>query len=329
MKLILRLKHYFLITTFGLSFILAGCNSDSNKEGSSINNATAVSEEFISSWKIPSDDLYLTLPLRDGYNYNFTVDWGDGETSKVLNFYDSNKHHFYRKEGIYKIKIKGLVESWDLGSSSYRSRIVGVDLFSDLGWINLESAFSGCTNLEYFKQGSSKNVINMKAMFAMSRKIGLIDLSGFNTSNTTNMEGVFYDTSNLNTLDLSSFNTSNVTSMREMFRGAYGLKALDISNFNTSSVIRMGSMFYGAYNLKTLDLSNFDTSNVIYMDRMFYETHRLESVNLTGFDISSARYTGLVFGPGPPAKIFCNDQDNVPSGTGVPSTGTIFGYPCN
>ena len=52
--------------------------------------------------KYPS--LFLELPAavkRVNYNYNFTVDWGDGSVSQVTSFNDPDAKHTYKNGGKY------------------------------------------------------------------------------------------------------------------------------------------------------------------------------------------------------------------------------------
>ena len=65
-----------------------------------------------------------TLPLKEGiydpiteieyfYQYNFTVDWGDGTVNTVTSFDDINATHEYATTGTYNITIRGLCECFD------------------------------------------------------------------------------------------------------------------------------------------------------------------------------------------------------------------------
>ena len=125
-------------------------------------------------------------------------------------------------------------------------------------------AFSGDTQLVYFPQVDTSNVITMDTMFSGCNNLTYIP--SINTSNVTNMFGMFQSCTALKSLDLSSFATSNVTDMGAMFNQCSGLKYVNLSSFNTSNVTNMISMFKSCYNLTSLDLSSFDTSNVINFD---------------------------------------------------------------
>ncbi len=131
----------------------------------------------------------------------------------------------------------------------------------------------------------TRNVTNMKRMFALNyyhNSIKYLDLSSFDTSNVENMEAMFYGTGTgaVNFyIDLGDkFYTRNVTNMKDMFSNVCNVNeefTLDLGDkFDTSNVTDMSGMFnyLGASSkVLTLDLGDkFDTSNVIDMSKMFY-----------------------------------------------------------
>lgn len=59
--------------------------------------------------------IVYTLNLSDSYDYDCTVDWGDGSKTKISN--SSNVTHTYANNGKYIIKIKGKFESLNLNDN--------------------------------------------------------------------------------------------------------------------------------------------------------------------------------------------------------------------
>ena len=161
---------------------------------------------------------------------------------------------------------------------------------------------------------NTKNVVNMKYMFAKNNTLISLNLSNFNTINVENLEGLFYECigisklnlksfntsktmnmqmmfygcQSLTNLGISSFNTSNVTNMRRMFDGCESLTKLDLSSFNTLKVTDMSSMFSDCSSLTSLDLGNFNTSNVTNMQMMFYGCQSLTNLGISNFNTSKA-----------------------------------------
>ncbi len=67
---------------------------------------------FNSIWSVQEGEI-INLPLVQGYNYDFIVDYGDG-TQKTVTEWDSvNASHLYTASGIYTVTISGLCEAWD------------------------------------------------------------------------------------------------------------------------------------------------------------------------------------------------------------------------
>lgn len=106
---------------FSMMLVMAPLHTRAEDAGQETTTANAPSGSFISIWRTTFHNASITLPLRQMksastlvgfYNYNFTVDWGDGTTSKVTEFGDDDKTHIYAKAGDYTVTIDGLVESW-------------------------------------------------------------------------------------------------------------------------------------------------------------------------------------------------------------------------
>ncbi len=277
---------------------------------------------FVSTWQTTTAAESITLPLRSGYNYNFTVDWGDGSPADtVTSDTDLDKTHTYASPGTYNVSITGTVEAWFFNNSGDKDKIISVTDLGDMGWLNLENAFWGCSNMTSFAGGNTANVTSMGSMFRQatllnsldlssfdtalvtdmgsmfkdSPALTSLDLSGFDTSSVINMSAMFLNASGLSNLNLSGLNTANVNTMQWMFQGASSLTSLDLSSFNTSSVTDMSFMFRDASSLTSLDLSGFNTTNVTKMNWMFYNASNLPSLDLSIFDTSSVTDMSFMF----------------------------------
>ena len=79
------------LTCLAVVLFLMGCKSSQRGGSESFVNqagseASVPPSPFISVWKIDEAGDSITLPLREGFNYNFTVDWGDGSISEVTSY---------------------------------------------------------------------------------------------------------------------------------------------------------------------------------------------------------------------------------------------------
>ena len=114
--------------------------------------------KFITVWKVEAGET-ITLPLYEKqekdeergeketyFNYDFTVDYGDGTIQKVTSFNDENRIHTYANAGTYEVSISGLCEGWSFYNiTNNRENIVG---FKQWGVIKAKHIdFASCTNL--------------------------------------------------------------------------------------------------------------------------------------------------------------------------------------
>ena len=176
---------------------------------------------------------YMFLPIMPG-------DWSNVVTltSSIKNVKPSFLNN---KRNDIKTKL--------LSASSSGADIIFGHYYSSLTELNLSSF-------------NTKNVVNMKYMFAKNNTLISLNLSNFNTINVENLEGLFYKCIGISELNLKSFNTSSVTNMSLMFDDCSSLTSLDLSSFNTSNVTKMSSMFYNCLKLQTqINIMNAGTTS--------------------------------------------------------------------
>ncbi len=189
------------LLTMGLSVgltmaSLLGC-------GDTKQTPSEAASSFISVWRLSSENESITLPLRPGYNYNFTVDWGDGASSEITSHDDSDITHTYAESGDHSITISGELEAWYFNNSGSKDKLISVTDLGNMGWINLEGAFEGCSNLRQIGGGDVSNVTNMDRMFKGATSIKKIDFSGWNFALLAKMDETFSEV----TLPTGVYNT--------------------------------------------------------------------------------------------------------------------------
>ena len=271
-------------------------NAQDNEGNSSDANTFDVeiitSHKFISQWTVAADGDTITLPLRSGFSYNFSVDWGDGNTSEIDVHDDTDRVHTYTNAGDYTVIITGVVEAWFFNGKGDKNKITSVTDLGDVGWINLNSAFEGCENLVGFAGGDVSSVTNMGDMFRGASSV-TPETIHWDVSSVTSMSDMFRDASLANP-DVSHWTVSSVTNMNHMFSGA-SIANPDVSNWDVSSVTNMHAMFINAAaadpntsnwtvssvtnmgfmfteaTMANPDVSNWDVSNVTNMKKMFYQ----------------------------------------------------------
>jgi surface protein len=271
---------------------------------------------FISTWKTDnsgtSNNDQITLPLFNGGDYNFTVQWGDGEVDTITAFNDPDATHTYSSSGVYEVKISGTIEGWSFDNSGDEDKILQIkqwgplklgesegyfygadslrvtasDVLNTTGMTNFEEMFRDAGNistLQGINQWDTSSVTTMANAFRNSDFQG--DLSSWDTSSVISMGSMFLNASNFNS-DLSSWEVGNVTNMGNMFFIAETFNS-DISSWDVSNVTNMANMFLNATSFSS-DLSSWNVSSVTNMNSMFQDAGSFSS-DLSTWDVSNVR----------------------------------------
>jgi len=281
-------------------------------------------DSFVTLWNIPEDNFEIVIGTNPDYEYNYTIDWGDG-TQEELTI--QNPSHTYTSTGEYKVSIQGDFPAIKMGQNDLiniegleiAKSLIGLEQWGIIVWKNFNNGFANCINMEYHATDipSLQNVGDMSGMFASFSYLELDsgepsvfngDLSNWDVSNVTDMSGMFvraelfnsdlsgWDVSNVIDMsgmfvrassfnaDLSNWSVSNVTNMSGMFSHAYSFTS-DLSNWNVSKVTNMGNMFASAVTFNA-DLSNWDVSNVNDMSWMFSHASAFDA-DISSWDVSN------------------------------------------
>ena len=276
-----------------LSLLLTNCVAEQRSRVLDAENG----EPFVSVWKVKAGKA-IWLPLPEGYNYDFVVDWGDGSQSEITSADDPHRTHAYAATGSYTLRISGLVEAWGYHSDSrgytygYSYAITSVPELGDVGWKSLKSAFFNCINLTELRGGDVSQVTDLSKVFFYAGSV-TPDVSEWDTTKVTAMNSIFHRAYQANP-DVSKWNTANVTDMGAMFRWADKANP-DVSKWNTTNVTDMSAMFDEA-ELANPDVSKWDTANVTNMSSMFEEAYAADpdvsKWNTTNVTDMSAMFNG-------------------------------------
>ena len=258
--------------------------------GWTITDGGDATSPFLSTWRVLADGETITLPLVSGYNYNFTVNWGDGNLSEITAHDDADKTHTYTTAADYNLVIDGLLEAWSFNDTGDKDKILSVEDFGDLGYKNLFGAFQGCANLAAFEGGITSDVTNMRSMFHDATN-ATPSLSNWNVSKVTNMTDMFNGATSANP-NVSGWNVSKVTYMNGMFLGATNATP-SLSNWNVSKVTNMASMFAGATSANP-NVSSWDVSKVTNMNGMFFNASNANP-DMSSWNVSAVTDMGFMF----------------------------------
>ncbi len=268
-----------------------------------------VAEPFVTTWKTTTNNEMITFqPDRQGNNYEYTIDWGDGtvEDNKT-----TTKNHVYATAGTYTVSVSGVFPMIKTTTTSDAEKLQTIEQWGDNVWESMSDAFRGCKNMTYnaidvpnlskvidmtnMFSGCSKfsadlnnwdvsTVVNMSGVFSQC-KVFNSDLNTWDVSNVLNMSGMFYNTKAFNG-DLSSWNVSRVKNMLGMFQFADIFNS-DISGWNVSSVTNMKDMFNQAKSFNK-DISAWDVSKVTDMRYMFFKAFTFNG-DLSNWNIQNVK----------------------------------------
>ena len=193
---------------------------------------------FITEWTVNSGDTII-LPIYEKqeydeergeietyFNYDFTVNYGDGTVVNVESYDDENRKHTYSNAGTYTVKIDGKCEGFGFNFVSESKE----KLTKLVQWGVIEAKhydFSGCSNLKGTiplpSRNSFNNVESFRLLFYNCKKItGNIPDDLFKYAyNVTTMANTFNWTSSLTgSIPENLFvNCRKITNFRFTFAG--------------------------------------------------------------------------------------------------------------
>ncbi|WKN45803.1 BspA family leucine-rich repeat surface protein [Tunicatimonas pelagia] len=223
-----------------------GADTKTAKVTVMLNDVTEVvadPDAFITTWEVTASDLSITIPIlaRLNFSFNYTVDWGDGETSRGQT---AAATHIYSTADTYTVKITGTFPALSFNNSSDNTKIKTVEQWGNIDWQYMRGAFNGCEDL----------------------KITATDAPDLDDIN--DLTDMFRGAQNL-TGSIGHWEVSTITTMRSMFEGASSFNS-PLNDWDVSNVIDMNNMFMGASSFNS-PLNNWDVSNVTNMRGMFYQ----------------------------------------------------------
>ena len=220
---------------------------------------------FVTTWKTLMAGEAITIGTDANFNYDYTIDWGDGTIEQLI---DQNPSHIYESSGNHTVAIKGVFPAIQMSNqfNPTNLKLMSIEQWGEIGWESMESAFSGCENMVYNATDvpNLSNVTSTENMFSTC-VLFTGDLNNWNVGNVTNMLGMFsYSGFNGN---VSNWDVSNATDMTLMFSGATAFNQ-DVSNWEVNNVTNMFKMFNGAVAFNQ-DISKWVVNKVTSMSGMF------------------------------------------------------------
>ena len=256
---------------------------------------------FITNWQTDnpgfSEDNQITIPTNPSFTYNYTVDWGDGNSDTAVT---GDITHTYTNPGNYTVSISGQFPAIYFASfpgneaNSDATKLIEINQWGDNNWLSMFASFSGCSNLDIVAADapdlSSINSLNTTFSYCTS----LVGTSAFNSwdvSSMIDLTQTFYICENFNQ-DISSWDVSQVFSMKN-FLGQCSSFNQDLSGWDVSNVIDMSGLFAGCV-LFDQDISGWDVSQVSNMANLFSFALAFNQ-DISGWDVSNVQRMDAMF----------------------------------
>ncbi|MCE7991917.1 MAG: BspA family leucine-rich repeat surface protein [Roseivirga sp.] len=232
--------------------------------------------EFVTIWETTSANQEIVIPTT-GAGYNYTVDWGDGNTDTDQT---GDATHTYASSGRHQIKITGAFPRIYMTGSSFtnRTRLKEVKQWGFNLWESMESAFAGTPDMSVTAQDSPNLalVTSMESMFEEATGLTSEDFNAWNTASVTTFKNIFKKASNFRG-QIGSWNTSNVTDMSFAFEQATNFSSTigdwDVSNVTTMEAMFRGISFNNRNRISDSRMGDWDVSSVTTMKEMFKYTN--------------------------------------------------------
>ena len=256
---------------------------------------------FVFEWEVTTAAVYI--PTVTGFNYNASIDWGDGTITTITAYDSPGRNHTYTTAGTYIVKITGLFETIRFFSYSRGLAIKKILSFGDVGWKSLFLAFTECSNLTTLPSEKAKfeDVTSFSTAFGFCTGLTSIPSGLFDSCiNVTSFDNTFSNCTSLTSIPSGLFdNCTNVTDFSGTFFGCSSLTSIPSGLFdNCVNVTTFGNTFGFCTGLTSIPSGLFDNNvSVTIFDGVFNECTGLTFIPSGLFDnnVSVTTFAGVFY----------------------------------
>jgi surface protein len=221
-----------------------------------------------------SDSQSFALPLVATGTYDFTVAWGDGNSSVITAYNQPDVVHTYVTGGTYTLEITGTLTGWVFDGGGDRLKLLEISAWGDVVLGTTEGYyFRGCGNLEITAatgsplRSATSNLaecfLDCTVLTAAASNIGAWDVSA-----VTDMTSAFAGCTNFNK-NLAAWDTSSVETMSSMFVNCTVFNNGGFPLTWTTTALQLASLMFSGCGELNQTVSFSDMSNVTSMASMF------------------------------------------------------------
>ena len=132
-----------------------------------------VKHPFVFKLTTTSSNLSKVFNGYFGYSYDMVIDWGDGTSSHITTYNQTDLDHTYATPGTYTVRIYGLMEK--VSFSNAWGEVTEIVRLGDTGLLSLENGFNqlgGLTRVSTMPGDNTSAVTTM--MFAFARALAFL-----------------------------------------------------------------------------------------------------------------------------------------------------------
>ncbi|WP_423909817.1 BspA family leucine-rich repeat surface protein [Candidatus Spongiihabitans sp.] len=208
--------------------------------------AAQAQAEFITTWRVPTDDLRITFPGKGNYDMN----WGDNTFSTITTTNGGGinqrfSHSGYGGAGDYDITTSNGMTRFYLNRGADREKLIDIKQWGGARWSSMERAFYGAYNMR-MSATDAPDLSAVSTMADMFREASVFNgaIGTWDVGNVTDMAGMFNGAAAFNR-DIGGWDVGNVTGMAGMFSGAAAFDQ-NIGTWDVGNVTNMQNMFGGS-----------------------------------------------------------------------------------
>ena len=238
---------------------------------------------FITVWRTDSKNEDIKIQTS-GENYNYTVDWGDGDITIGVR---KSIIHRYSNAGKHTIKISG---EFPYIKAENNKQLQTITQWGDIEWKSFYKSFKNCPNLDVNAK-DTPNLSYVTSTYAMFEKASSLKgnkyFNNWNVSNITDMQRMFSDTNVFNQA-LDNWDVSNVKNFEYMFNMADTFNQ-PLNSWNVGNAQYMTGVFQGAVAFNG-SISRWNVSNVTDMQNMFSKARAFSNHDLSNWNVKKVQY---------------------------------------
>ncbi len=254
-----------------------------------------VERPFIFTWDA-SVTSNLFLLVNSDLEYNYTVDWGDGNIESSVT---GALLHSYNGTDVYTVKVSGdfhgLDQTFGSSNSNFRNGRGGfkdVVQWGSIEWKVMAKMFEQFENMTMSATDAPdlRQITDLSEMFDGASAFNG-DIGHWDVSTITDMRSMFNNADAFNQ-NINSWNVSNVTKMNSMFSYT-AVFDQPLDQWDVSAVSNMNGMFRNteAFNQP---IGNWNTSSLTSFNTMFASSVAFNQP-LDDWDVSNIRDFGELF----------------------------------